>query len=86
MIKLINNKLKNTTMKVNFKNIVKCVIFYCTVIMGCLTIGLDWDRTPGTNIFWWLMILAILGGTTYKMCAGKTIEEIKEFTGISFEE
>ena len=52
--------------------------------MGCITLGIDWDRTPSTTLFWWVMILVFLGATTYKMCAGKTMEEIKEFTGISF--
>ena len=84
MIDKGNNKSKNTTMKVNFKNVVKCVIFYCTVIMGCISLGIDYDRTPGTTLLWWFTILACLGFTTYKMCANKTSEEIKEFTGIDF--
>lgn len=67
-------------------NVLKGVIFYLTIIMGCITLGIDYYRTPGTTLLLWFTILACLGFTTYKMCVGKTSEEIKEFTGIIFEE
>jgi hypothetical protein len=54
--------------------------------MGFITLGIDFDRTPGTTLFWWMSILVIFVSITYKMCSGKTSKEIKEFTGIDFGE
>lgn len=71
-------------MELTVKNILKAIVFYTTVIMGVLTVGLDYEYTPFKNVMVWFFILAILGSTTYKMCKGKTDKEIKEFTGIDF--
>lgn len=73
-------------MELTVKNILKAIIFYATVIMGVLTVGLDYDHTPFTNILGWFTVLAVLGFTTYNMCNGKTNAEIKKFTGIDFSE
>ena len=74
----------NFVCSMTVKNFVKCVIFYLTILMACLTIGFDFDNNSTNNIIVWFSILIILGFTTYKMCSGKTMEEIKEFTGIDF--
>jgi len=71
-------------MKFTLINILKAVIFYITVIMGVLTVGLDYDYTPFKNVICWFLILGTFGLITYLMCKGKTSEEIKEFTGIYF--
>lgn len=68
----------------NTINFLKGVIFYSTVIMGCITLGIDLDKTSNDVLFWWFTILCFLGITTWKICSGKTTEEIKEFTGINF--
>lgn len=73
-------------MKFTLVNILKAVIFYVTVIMGVLTVGLDYDYTPAQNVVCWFLILGTLGLITYLMCKGKTNEEIKEFTGIDFKD
>jgi len=73
-------------MELTIKNILKAIIFYTTVIMGVLTVGLDYDHTPFTNTLIWFAVLAVLGFTTYNMCNGKTNAEIKKFTGIDFSE
>jgi DhnA family fructose-bisphosphate aldolase class Ia len=54
------------------------------VSMGCITLGIGLDKTSNDVLFWWFTILCFLGITTWKICSGKTIEEIKEFTGINF--
>jgi hypothetical protein len=66
-------------------NVLKAVIFYVTMIMGILTVGLDYDYTPFKNIIMWFVVLGTLGSITYLMCKGKTAAEIKEFTGIDFD-
>lgn len=71
-------------MKFTLINILKAVIFYVTVIMAVLTVGLDCDYTPFKNVIIWFITLGILGSITYLMCKGKTSAEIKEFTGIDF--
>lgn len=71
-------------MKFTMINILKAVIFYVTVIMGVLTAGLDYDYTPTKNVIYWFLILGTFCLITYLMCKGKTNAEIKEFTGIDF--
>lgn len=72
-------------MKLTMINVLKAVIFYVTMIMGILTVGLDYDYTPFKNIIMWFVVLGALGSITYLMCKGKTAAEIKEFTGIDFD-
>ena len=72
-------------MKLTMINVLKAVIFYVTVIMGILTVGIDYDYTPFKNIIMWFVVLGMLGSITYLMCKGKTTAEIKEFTGIDFD-
>lgn len=71
-------------MELTVKNILKAIVFYLTVTMGVLTVGLDLDHTPFTNVMIWFAILGVLGFTTYNMCKGKSDAEIKKFTGIDF--
>jgi hypothetical protein len=73
-------------MKPNFKNIVKCVIFYSCVIMGCLSLAINWEESSSEAMIWWFMILSVLGAATYKICAGKSAAELKEFIGVNLEE
>ena len=65
-------------------NFLKGVIFYITVIMGCLTLCLDYDTISFTNLILWFVIFGIFGFYTYSYCKNSTEEEIRSFTGVNY--
>lgn len=65
-------------------NFLKGVSFYITVIMGCLTLCLDYDTVSFTNLILWFVIFGIFGFCTYNYCKYSTEEELRSFTGVNY--
>lgn len=65
-------------------NFIKGVIFYITVVMGCLTLCLDYDTVSFKNLILWFIVLVTLGFCTYRYCKNSTEEEIRYFTGVNY--
>ena len=65
-----------------FINIIKGFVFYTTLCLVAWSIGvvladLSWEFKCG-----WLAFVIPFVVVTYFMCKGKSVKEIKEFTGI----
>lgn len=72
-------------MKITLINVLKAAIFYSTIIVCVLTLMIDVDYTPFSNVMTAWAISGFMAFITYLMCKGKTTAEIKEFTGIDFD-
>jgi len=65
-------------------NLIKGIIFYLTMVMGFLTIGIDFYNTPVMNLIVWFGILSSLGFCTYNFYKNSTEEEFRSFIGVTY--
>jgi hypothetical protein len=65
-----------------FQIFYKRVLFYAVVMMGCLTLAIDFDRSSGSGVCMWMGILICLGIASFMSLKDLSDKDINKVIGI----